>query len=514
MAGRTKRIFGVLIGAAALACVATAHADEAGAAAMFDRIAAQPARLRVFLQAMPKGGDLHNHLGGGAYAEQYIDWAAEKGMCVSRKALGFASPPCEGTDLTPAKDLGRRDEELYRLLIEAMSTRAFGRGVGANDRTGHEDFFDTFEHFSSVSAAMPGAMLASARQSAAANNLIYVEPSQDPRAIVDAARLAASRPWNPGDFEGALAAIAPALPDLVIKGIAETDAWEADAARRLGCDTTPDLAPCKVTIRYQAYALRGLPPPVVFGQLGYSFALADKDPRYVGINIVMPEDGPVAMADFDLHMRMLRFFHARYPKVKLSLHAGELDLGLVPPAGLSHHIRDSIEIAGASRIGHGVDIPYETDAPGLLARMARERIAVEINLTSNDTILGVRGARHPLALYRAAGVPVVLATDDEGVARSDMTNEYLRAAAEQGLRYPDLKQIARAGIEYAFLPGASLWQDGAIGLRAAPCRAVPLGSAPPARCAAFLAASEKAREQWRLEGDFRDFENRIVTLKF
>jgi adenosine deaminase len=201
--------------------------------------------------------------------------------------------------------------------------------------------------------------------------------------------------------------------------------------------------------------------------------------------------------------------------VQLSLHAGELDLGLVPPSVLGRHIRASIEVAGARRIGHGIDIPYDADAPGLLARMARERIAVEINLTSNDTILGVRGARHPLALYRAAGVPVVLSTDDEGVSRSDMTNEYLRAATEQGLGYGELKDIARASLEYAFLPGASLWQDGMIGTRAAACRGVAGGNAPAAgRCAELLAASDKARQQWRLEADFTAFERKIVTQKF
>ncbi|RYD81743.1 MAG: adenosine deaminase, partial [Sphingomonadales bacterium] len=236
--------------------------------------------------------------------------------------------------------------------------------------------------------------------------------------------------------------------------------------------------------------------------------------RYVGVNIVMPEDGPVAMADFGLHMQMLRYFAARHPGVKLSLHAGELELGLVPPAGLSHHIRDSIEIAGAHRIGHGIDIAYETDAPDLLARMARDRIAVEINLTSNDTILGVSGARHPLALYRAAGVPVVISTDDEGVSRSDMTNEYLRAATEQGLRYADLKQIARASLEYAFLPGDSLWQNGAIGVRAAACRGARADAAPSGACATWLAGHEKAREQWRLETAFAAFEQRIVSHKF
>ena len=117
-------------------------------------------------------------------------------------------------------------------------------------------------------------------------------------------------------------------------------------------------------------------------------------------------------------------------------------MGLVPPRDLAFHIRDAVEVAGARRIGHGVDISYETDARALLKRMARDRVAVEINLTSNAVILGVKGRDHPLSLYREAGVPVVLSTDDEGVSRSDMTNEYVRAVTEQSLRYADLKQAS------------------------------------------------------------------------
>jgi adenosine deaminase len=217
---------------------------------------------------------------------------------------------------------------------------------------------------------------------------------------------------------------------------------------------------------------------VVFAQLAFAFALAERDPAVVGVNIVQPEDGPVSTADYDLHMAMLAFFHARHPTVKISAHAGELALGLVPPAALRDHIVKAVA-AGASRIGHGVDIAHETDAPALLARMARGDIAVEINLTSNDTILGVKGAAHPLALYRAAGVPVVLSTDDEGVSRSDMTNEYLRAATEQGLTYRDLKAIARSGIAHAFMTPA-----------------------------------DKAKAAARLEADFATFETEIVRARF
>ena len=52
---------------------------------------------------------------------------------------------------------------------------------------------------------------------------------------------------------------------------------------------------------------------------------------------------------------------------------------------------------------------------------------VEINLTSNDGILGITAKNHPLANYRAAKVPVSLSTDDEGVSRSNLTTEYARA---------------------------------------------------------------------------------------
>jgi adenosine deaminase len=82
---------------------------------------------------------------------------------------------------------------------------------------------------------------------------------------------------------------------------------------------------------------------------------------------------------------------------------------------------------------------------------------VEINLSSNEGILGVKGAEHPFPLYRAAHVPVALSTDDEGVSRIDITGEYVRAALDYHLSYQDLKQLARTGMEHNFLPGASLW---------------------------------------------------------
>src|SRR5258708_25760369 len=112
-------------------------------------------------------------------------------------------------------------------------------------------------------------------------------------------------------------------------------------------------------------------------------------------------------------MRMLGFLTTRFPAVNATLDAGELTLGLVPPEALRSHIRGAVEITGARRIGHGVDTLYDNDAVGLLIEMARRRIDVEINLSSNDQILGVRGKAHPFETYRRFGVPLTLSTDHE-----------------------------------------------------------------------------------------------------
>src|SRR4029077_17088677 len=163
------------------------------------------------------------------------------------------------------------------------------------------------------------------------------------------------------------------------------------------------------------------------------FELARSDRRFVGLNLVMPEDWYTPMHDFDLHMKMLDYLHGVDPNVHIALHAGELAMGLVPPEGLRFHIRESIKRGHAERIGHGGSGMGGHVRPGLLKEMSQRKVLVEICLTSNAKILGVEGPNHPLPVYMKYGVPVALATDDEGVSRSDITHEYLRAVETYGL---------------------------------------------------------------------------------
>ncbi|WP_259176138.1 adenosine deaminase family protein [Xanthomonas campestris] len=487
---------------------APAQSREQQVAQLFRDAAGQSAQLRSWLQAMPKGGDLHNHLSGSVYAEDYLQWASEDGACVQLDDLSLRAPPCVAGQV-PARGLATRDAALYGRVVDALSMR--NHLASPAQPSGHGQFFSTFGKFDAVVRARVADTVAAVLEQAARDRVPYVEIIANPPQMDDAAQRMQALPWHGTDDAANLRELQDALPPLVQAAQRSLADLDAQVRRVLQCDQAQPRAACQVQYRYVPYVLRVLPAPRVFGQMALAHALvAASASRAVAVNIVAPEDNPVAVADYARHMAMFRFFAQRYPGVPLSLHAGELTLGLVSPAQLRSHIRQAVD-AGARRIGHGVDLPYEDDAQELLQRMRRDQVAVEINLTSNDVILGVTGAAHPLAMYLHAGVPVVLSTDDAGVSRVDMTHEYQRAVQEQGIDYPTLKQLARNGLTYSFLPGASLWSDD--GKAAQACATALQRETDDAGCQAFRQSSEKARLQWQLETDLAQYERMLMEQR-
>jgi len=121
---------------------------------------------------------------------------------------------------------------------------------------------------------------------------------------------------------------------------------------------------------------------IVFATLLLGFELQRRDPRHVGVNLVQPEDDPVALSDYTLQMHMIQYLRSAYPSAHVTLHAGEIVPGLVPALDLQSHIRQAVEIAGAERIGHGVDVVSETNAGQLLAVMARARTSISLLRTA------------------------------------------------------------------------------------------------------------------------------------
>jgi adenosine deaminase/adenosine deaminase CECR1 len=94
---------------------------------------------------------------------------------------------------------------------------------------------------------------------------------------------------------------------------------------------------------------------------------------------------------------------------------------------------------------------YESEADTLLKKISHERIAVEINLTSNEFIAGVSGQSHPITIYIQRNIPIVISTDDEGVSRSTMSNEYLLFISRYKPSYSFLKNTVYNSIQFSFL---------------------------------------------------------------
>lgn len=476
---------------------------EARTARHFETLRRTPPQLLAFLLRMPKGGDLHNHLSGAIYAESYVRWAAEKGLCVNQTTLALSNAPCVAEQNQVLASNALTSSLLYRQLIDAWSMRYWQPGP-LSGQNGHDRFFDTFGKFSAATNGQLGPMLAETIRRAAKGRVSYLELMLTPDNGA-ASALGAQVGWD-GNFAATFEKLkATGLDAAVATGVKTLREAEAEKDKLLQCGTPQAEPGCQVTVRYVAQVSRGGALGPVFAQMATGLALAnDPTSKIVALNLVQPEDGLLSMQNFSLHMEMLAFLRPRFPQARLSLHAGELAPGVVPPEGLSFHIRESVFKARAERIGHGVDIMHEDEPYELLKEMARRRVLVEICLSSNDGILGVRGAQHPLATYWQYGVPMALATDDEGVARSEMSREFLKAAEEQGLGYLQLKQLARNSLEYAFLSGASWWADA----RTFKGRPACVNNAAKS-CQQFLASSEKARLQQKLEEAFQQFERQF-----
>ncbi len=503
-AARALLILGLSVLAGCAGLQTGAPSVDGSAADRFAAVKDSPVQLHMFLQRFPKGGDLHNHLSGAVYAEDFIDWGLANGVCFHLASLSATPPPCDARAGRPLLRKAFADGAITRdAVIDAWSLRNFVPGHSAP--SGHAQFFGTFGRFNAASDDQGGQMLAEVVRHAADQNIVYLELMASPQ--MSAARALARKVGPQPDLDALYDALmAAGIETLVPKASAGYADMVAAKDRRFGCPASADPA-CEVEVRFLAQVIRTFPPEQIFAQSLLGFLLIEADPQVVGLNLVAPEDDALALATYDAQMQQLGYLAERRGPQAVTLHAGELTLGLVHPRHLRSHIRQAVEVAGARRIGHGVDIAYEHDAERLLQHMAREEIAVEINLTSNEQILGVSGDEHPFDTYRAYGVPLTISTDDEGVSRGSLTHEYQRAVQTYDLSYADILAFSRNALSYAFLDGRSLWADNRAFTPVAECTGERLGGpSPDAECAAFLQENEKADLQWRLEARIAAFE--------
>ena len=291
---------------------------ERRAALSIESLRTSPLELRNLLLKMPKGGDLHNHLYGALYAETWIENAAEDHMCLDPGALRGTGPVySEGDPNPPSCPAGKvpaseafRDQHLYDDLINAFSIRAFVPTPGV---TAHDHFFNSFARFGGISEKHLGAWFDEVATRAGRQNVQYIELMHTPP-FAASVKAGYGIGWkdNLAQFRDALVATGVVEKDVALAR-QQLDEAEADRLKRERCGR-PDASPgCRVEMRYLCQILRGFAKEQVFAHTILCFAIAAADPRYVGINMVMPEDGYHSMTDYAEQMRMVGFLHRLYP---------------------------------------------------------------------------------------------------------------------------------------------------------------------------------------------------------
>lgn len=407
----------------------------------FESIRTDPNELRMFFHAMPKGGDIHNHLTGAVYAEDIIDIAARHGLFVD-PGIGQLYANNTSNGLVPVSS-AYNNVVLYWNLVDDWSMRDYPSGNGS--ATLH--FFRIFSLIDPVTR-YEGELIASLRNRAAEEHVSYIETMvQVPSTQKEVRDIESRVSWN-----DTFSVMRQNLLDAGLRDICRKNAGQIDK------DDAESLKLCspagkEVTMRYLYASSRLNPKLVVFTELVQAFETANQSSLVVGINSMGPDFSYYDRTDYLLDMNMIAYLHSVYPDVKIAMHAGEQTMGTVPPEDLRSHLSDAINVAHADRLGHGMDIVFEHEAETTLTRMAEQDIPIEILLTSNAQLFQISGLKHPVSVYIRHHVPIILATDDPGIERTDLTEQYVLFASQHpDISYDQIRTIVQNSIRYSFLP--------------------------------------------------------------
>lgn len=380
------------------------------------------------LYAMPKGGDLHNHLSGSNFSEWLYDLAlAEE----KRGYEYFTKVRIENCVAYGSNEYGPSPYYLMFRTIMAFEYNALGdcekreykllQNLSVDERAGwldsirldkpyegRDEFFGT--HWPRMNALgwnpwIQAETLYLNMQAFGAEGLSYLETQVSIAGFVN--------------------------PD----GTPMPSEQAVDILRlRLQQD---DAIATGVTVRTQISILRFLPNAEDHLRSVYRY-VHDHSDLFVAVNMVGREDNdkgyPLRFLD------TLRDLRRQYPGVRLSIHAGEVD----EP---NYHVRDTL-LLGANRIGHGLNLITDDDTMRL---MRHGPYLVEINLISNLLLQYVNDyAEHPFPEYLRTGIPVALSTDDRGMWDSTMTDEFFVAVTEFNLSWDEIKALSRNSLQYSF----------------------------------------------------------------
>ena len=114
------------------------------------------------------------------------------------------------------------------------------------------------------------------------------------------------------------------------------------------------------------------------------------------------------------------------------------------------HVKRTLEVFNATRIGHGIQIAKDPEIMKLVKDMD---VALEVCPTSNWlTNIVKRIEDHPLRYLYEQGVKVTLNSDDPHIMNISLTHEYEVAAKKLGIQKEQFVQMNKWALEKSFLP--------------------------------------------------------------
>lgn len=417
----------------------------------------------TWLQALPKA-DLHRHLGGCLGVEQQRRvaasiWAEMSDDARRRRQLDIqAWRPSQANENTPTpwpwnwpEQLTRPDpdnhdiasaqhlraERAAALLLHASPQELEHNLYGVTQprvalKTSHPHGFAAYERPGELSGSAllghPGAVQAYASavvQQAQDEGLAYLELRGSPHKY---------RPTDPAgwlaDFRAALQAAG-----------AQTRPF-TDTPTPRTTNTAPRIGFIWILDRRQRDILQTVVKQAVQSHL------AQPPGFLLGLDLAGDEGthNPAELAP-----SFLPAFEACLP---ITIHAGEGES--------AENIWQAAYHLHADRIGHGLTLSQH---PVLASRFRDRSIALELCPSSNREVVGFKDPQHPgtqacpaypLRPFITQGLPVTLCTDNPGISRTTLAQEYLAAArmTEGGLSLWETLALMRQSLVHAFLPTA------------------------------------------------------------
>lgn len=127
--------------------------------------------------------------------------------------------------------------------------------------------------------------------------------------------------------------------------------------------------------------------------------------------------------------------------VYVTIHAGE--------TMSVENIWQAVYYLSADRIGHGLKLA-ENDS--LLHRFVDKRIGIELCPSSNNQVVGFKNGDYPLKTYLEKGLKVTINTDNMGISRTTLTDEFIKGSIMTGgISVRDCIVMIRNSLAVSFL---------------------------------------------------------------